>query len=92
MDGEGRKKKNPQKTPTKQQQKGPKQQLSAGAVRAAIPEQFHPWGCRAGKLLCMHKAPLMCSGFLMVMPAARSGGNNLLILCRFLTGVKIMEH
>lgn len=49
-------------------------------------------GCREGELLCMHNPPFICAGFIMVIPGAQSGGNNLLILCHFLTGVKIMEH
>lgn len=47
-------------------------------------------GMQGRELLCMHDPASIC--FIMVIPGAQSGGNNLLILCHFLTGVKIMEH
>lgn len=79
--------------------KGPKQQLGTGTVGPMLPHQPRPWGghcralhCREEKLLCMHRPPLICAGFIMVILGAQSGGDNLLILCHFLKGVKIMEH
>lgn len=66
--------------------------LPSTAPSCRVLAGHHAAGTQMGEPALGSSAERGCCAFLMVMPGARSGGDNLPFLCRFLKGVKIMEH